>query len=84
MVKIEKRFAHGYVKPVNRGVYLWNGDRENPTEMKWLDELVYEALGDEYGLSLGHDLEGVTITIEIAKASDVVPWWERKGGQLDG
>jgi hypothetical protein len=81
MVKIEKRFAHGYVKPVNRGIYFWNGDRENPTEIKWLDQLVYEALGDEYGLSLGHDLEGVTITIEIEKASDAATWRNRKSGQ---
>ena len=69
MIRIEKEFAHGYAKPINRGVFLWNGDvisRENPE--RWLDDLVYEALGDENDWSNAFDLEGIKITIEIEQA----------------
>ena len=70
MIKVEKEFDHGYAKPVNRGVILWNGDRDNREgPEQWIDNLVYEPLGEEIFWSDGHYLEGVKITIEITKAT---------------
>ena len=62
MIKVENEFAYGYAKPVNRGVFLWNGDRESPEGPGyWLDNLVYEALGEEDSWSNGYELEGITL-----------------------
>jgi hypothetical protein len=70
MIRIEKTFAYGYAKPVNRGVFLWDGDREDlEGPSYWLDHLVYEALGEEVFWSSGYELGGITVTIEVSKAT---------------
>lgn len=68
MIKKTYEFERGYAKPVNRGVVLWNGDRdeisaENP--QRWVSDLVYEAIGAESIWSDGYNLNGVKVTIEI-------------------
>ena len=55
---------------MNRGVFLWNGDGEGvEAPPHWLDDLVYEALGDQASLSNGYELEGIKVTIEVNKAT---------------
>ena len=70
MIDIEREFDYGYVAPVGRGVHLWNGEnrnREGP-EVR-LEELIYEALGEDFLRSSGYELEGITIKIAIEKAA---------------
>lgn len=70
MIKVEKEFAYGYARPVNRGVILWNGDKENREETRYgIDNLIYEALGEENFWSSAHQLEGIKVTIEISRAT---------------
>ena len=67
MIKIEERYAQGYARPVHRGVYFWlDTERRRDTS---LDQLVYEALGDQYDLASGADLRGITVNIEIESAT---------------
>ena len=72
MITATYEFENGYAKPVNRGVRLWNGSRDdigpnNP--QRWLDDLVYEAIGAEDVWSDGYHLKGIKITIEIEEAT---------------
>ncbi len=72
MIARSYRFENGYAKPVNRGINLWNGSRgeisrDNP--LRWLDDLVYEAIGAEEVWSDGYNLKGIKITIEIDEAT---------------
>ena len=71
MITRTYKFENGYAKPVNRGINLWNGSRDeisrdNP--LRWLDDLVYEAIGAEDVWSGGYHLKGIKVTIEIAEA----------------
>ena len=48
MISASYEFEHGYARPVNRGVVLWNGSRDdvsadNPQRSG--DSLIYEAIG---------------------------------------
>ena len=70
MIKIEREFTNGYAKPVNRGVFLWNGNQENREGPEyWPDDLVYQALGEEDYWSNGYHMEGIKVTIEVKKAT---------------
>ena len=69
MIKIEKKFESGYARPVNRGIVLWNGEKissENPE--RELNNLVYEALGEDDFWSRGYELKGIRVLIEIERA----------------
>ena len=57
---------------MNRGVVLWNGDKDdvgpdNPE--RWIDGLIYEAIGAEQVWSDGYHLKGIKVTIEIDEAT---------------
>ena len=72
MITRTYRFENCYAKPVNRGINLWNGSRgeirqDNPK--RWLDDLVYEAIGAEEVWPDGYDLKGIKVTIEVAEAT---------------
>lgn len=72
MLKVSYEFENGYAKPVNRGVILWNGDKDyvgpdNPERR--IDGLVYEAIGAEEVWSDGYHLKGIKVTIEIDEAT---------------
>ena len=67
MIKIEREFAAGYARPVERGVCFWLDEQEQRST--FLDQLMYEALGDDYDIGSGSDLRGITISIEIKKAA---------------
>ena len=74
MIRIEKKFTHGYAKPVRRGVYLWSGDKEQTSGPRQsLDDLVYEALGEDPYISAGYHLERVTVSITIEGATSPAP-----------
>ncbi|MDA1348203.1 MAG: hypothetical protein O3A47_04960 [Chloroflexi bacterium] len=67
MITIKRKFDGGYVRPTERGVSFWLDDdkRRNVS----VEQLVYEALGDAYDRAYGFDLRGISISIEIQKAS---------------
>ena len=72
MVKASYEFDSGYAKPVNRGVYFWNGgwddvSADNP--QRSVDALIYEMIGAEDVWSGGYDLKGIKLTIEIAEVA---------------
>ena len=67
MINIERKFEWGYASPVDRGVYFWL-DAEKQRDL-WIDQLVYDALGDDYDLGYGADLHGITISIKIEKTT---------------
>ena len=66
MIKIEKRYAHGYARP--EGCTWVDAERSGDTS---LDDLVYEALGDQYDVASGAALQGITINIEIESATKI-------------
>ena len=73
MIKASYEFDSGYARPVNRGVYFWNGGwddvgPDNP--QRSADDLLYDMIDAEDVLSRGCDLKGIKITIEIAEVSD--------------
>ena len=72
MITASYEFEHGYAKPVNRGVVLWNGSKgdigpDNPE--RWFDDLVYDLVGAEGAWSSGYNLKGVKVTIEIEEVT---------------
>ena len=72
MIKASYEFDSGYAKPVHRGVHFWNGGwddvgPDNP--QRWVDDLVYDAIGAKDAWSSGYDLKGIKITIEIAEVA---------------
>lgn len=72
MIAASYEFENGYAKPVNRGVVLWNGSRDDISSdnpQRWVDELVYEAIGAEDVWSDGYNLKGIRVTIEIEEAT---------------
>lgn len=77
MIKIERQFNLGYASPVHRGIYFWldNEKRQNVS----LDQLVYEALGDDSDYPSGVNLQGITINIEIEKTTKS-EWPMRQSG----
>ena len=63
MIRIEKRFDSGYARPVHRGVSLGlDAERRRVTSV---DQLVYDALANEYDLAHGTELHCITARIEI-------------------
>ena len=72
MLNASYEFENGYVKPVNRGVVLWNGSEDDigpDSPERWLDDLVHEAIGATDAWSTGYYLKGIKVTIEIAEAT---------------
>ena len=72
MIEATYEFENGYASPVNRGVSLWNGSRDdigpdNPQRL--VHDLVYEAIGAEDVWSDGYHLKGIRVTIEIEEAT---------------
>ena len=64
-------FEHGYVRPIFRGVLLWNGSEGmGPgNQEKDFTDLVHEAIGADDVLG-GYNLKGIKITIEIEEATE--------------
>ncbi len=62
------KFENGYAKPVNRGVFLWNGNEDDigpDNSRRSVDDLIYELIGAEEVWSDGYYLKGIRVTIEI-------------------
>ncbi len=60
--KVEVTAAEGYARPVSRGVTIANEEYPNGI---YLDDLIYNALGDEYSMAGGADLKNIRILIEF-------------------
>ena len=74
MLKASYEFENGYMRPIYRGIVLWNGNEDeigpdNPERVVGYD-LVYELIGaeDTYGLT-AYDLKGIKVTIEIEEVT---------------
>ena len=72
MLKASYEFENGYVRPIYRGIVLWNGREDeigpdNPERS--LDNLVYELIGAEEVWSDAYDLKGIKVTIEIEEVT---------------
>ena len=73
MISAKYEFENGYARPINRGVVLWNGDRDSVSSdnpMRSVEDLVYELIGADDVWSSGYDLKGVKFTIEIEEVSE--------------
>ncbi len=62
-LKYKAKFKTGYIRPLRRGVALYQQD-----ESIYLDSIVKKMVGDEMSLSGGCNLTDIKITIEIRKA----------------
>ena len=72
MITAPHEFDQGYARPVNRGVFLWNGTEDDispDNPMRSVDALIYEAIGAEEVWSDGYHLKGIRVTIEIGEAT---------------
>jgi hypothetical protein len=65
MIRIEKSFPEGYVRPVDRGIILT--DKEGNSQ--YLDEVVQKALGNKYSYSSGSIIKNINLVIEIEEAN---------------
>ena len=73
MISAKYEFENGYARPVNRGVVLWDGDRDSVSQdnpMRSIEDLVYELIGAERVWSAGYDLKGIKVTIEIEEVAE--------------
>ena len=73
MITATCEFKHGYAKPLNRGVVLWNGSRDDispDNPRRWFGDLVYELIGADSVWSSGYNLKGIKLTIEIDEATE--------------
>ena len=73
MITETYEFEHGYASPINRGVTLWNGDRDSispDNPMQSLNSLVYQLIGADEVWSAGYDLKGIKLTIEIEESTE--------------
>jgi hypothetical protein len=65
-------FDQGYVKPVYRGVVLWNGERDDMGgggQEQYFQDLIYEAIGTKDAWLSACHLKGIKVTIEIEEAT---------------
>ena len=72
MITASYEFDHGYAKPVNRGVFLWNGTRDDispDNPMRSVDALIYGMIGAEDVWSDAYNFNGIRVTIEIGEAT---------------
>lgn len=72
MLKASYEFKNGYVRPIYRGISLWNGSEgdigsDNPE--REFDDLIYELIGAEEVWSDGYYLKGIKVTIEIQEVT---------------
>ena len=73
MITATYEFENGTARLMNRGVFLWNGNRDSVSSdnpMQSFDSLVYELIGADDVWSAGYDLKGIKFTIEIEKVSE--------------
>lgn len=68
MLKASYEFENGYVRPIYRGIVLWNGNEEdvgpgNPE--REFSDLVYDLIEAKHAWSDGYYLKGIKVTIEI-------------------
>lgn len=72
MTKRSYEFDHGYVRPIYRGVVLWNGERDDmggDGQEQYFEDLIYEAMGTRDAWLSDSYLKGVKVTIEIEEVS---------------
>ena len=68
MLKASYEFENGYVRPIYRGIVLWNGTEDeigpdNPE--REFNDLVYELVEAKHARLDGYYLKGIKVTIEI-------------------
>ena len=72
MITTSYEFENGSVRTARRGILLWNGseDQLGPDNPRLLfDDLIYEMVGADFW-TLGYDLKGIKVTIEIEEATE--------------
>ena len=72
MISAKYEFENGSVRTAKRGILLWNGSEDqigpdNPRRL--FDDLIYELVGADFW-TLGYDLKGIKVTIEIEEATE--------------
>ena len=72
MLKASYEFENGYVRPIYRGIVLWNGNEDeigpgNPE--REFNDLVYELIEAKHTRPDGHYLKGIKVTIEIEEVT---------------
>ena len=70
MISAEYEFENGNVRTARRGILLWNGseDELGPDNPRLLfDDLIYNLVGADFW-TLGYELRGIKVTIEIEEA----------------
>ncbi len=72
MLKASYEFENGYVRPIYRGIVLWNGKEDeigpNNPEREFND-LVYELIEANHTGLGGCYLKGIKVTIEIEEVT---------------
>lgn len=72
VLKASYEFENGYVRPIYRGIVLWNGSEDNTgpgNPEREFNDLVYDLVSGEDALSGGYHLKGIKVTIEIEEAT---------------
>ena len=72
MSKVSYEFDHGYVRPIYRGVALWNGKKEDMGgggQDMYFEDLIYEAIGTRDAWLSGCYLKGIKVTVEIEEVT---------------
>ncbi len=72
MLKASYEFENGYVRPIYRGIVLWNGNEDeigpdNPE--REFNDLAYELIEAKHTRSDGYYLKGIKVTIEIEEVA---------------
>ena len=70
MLSAKYEFENGQVRTARRGIILWNGSEDelgpdNPRRL--FDDLIYDMVGAGFW-TLGHELKGIRVSIEIDEA----------------
>ena len=72
MLKASYEFENGYVRPIYRGIVLWNGteDKIDPGNLdQEFSDLVYDLIKAKHTQSDGYYLKGIKITIEVEEVT---------------
>ncbi len=72
VLKASYEFDNGYVRPIYRGIVLWNGSEDNigpGNPEREFNDLVYDLIRGEDVLSDGYYLKGIKVTIEIEEVT---------------
>ncbi len=71
MLKASYEFENGYVRPIYRGIVLWNGNEFDPgNPEREFNDLVYELVEAKHARSDGYYLKGIKVTIEIEEVTN--------------